>query len=209
MSGKELCARDLSILNLIFDPNQCEKDTNIKDSTQPIKDDIEAKDQEEDNSEEIAKSKALEVEGVQLTEAGNLTEALLKFNESISIAKLRPSPYNNRAQLYRFLENDDCKFDLRSTLINFSYFFLIYSVALVDLTRSIELSGATFPRTSCRAYCQRGIIKKKIGDVEGAREDFNESAKLGSKFARHQIADLNPYAQLCSQMVSKLLSDMK
>lgn len=104
MSGKELCARDLSILDLIFDTNQFEKE--------PIKDDIEAKDQEEKDCDEIVKSKALEVEGVQLTEAGNLDEALQKFNESIKIAELRPSPYNNRAQLYRFLKKDDCKFDL-------------------------------------------------------------------------------------------------
>lgn len=82
-------------------------------------------------------------------------------------------------------------------------------MALVDLTESIDLSGETHPLTKCRALCQRGSIKRKLNDLEGAREDFNESAKLGSKFARQQLVELNPYAQLCNQMVSKLLADVK
>jgi len=187
MSEKELCARDLSILDLLFDPSQGEN--NVKDLSRPINDDVDAKDHDEGSSEEIVKSKTLELEGVNLSEAGKLDEALVKFNEAILIATSRPSPYNNRAQLYRFLKKDD--------------------LALADLSRSIELSGDSFPLTKCRALCQQGMIRRKTGDVEGARESFNESAKLGSKFARQQLVDLNPYAQLCNQMVTKLLSDMK
>jgi hypothetical protein len=86
---------------------------------------------------------------------------------------------------------------------------LSLSVALDDLSRSIELAGCDFPLTKCRAFCQRGIIRRKLNELESARDDFNESAKLGSKFARQQLVDLNPYSQLCNQMVSKLLADMK
>lgn len=107
MSNKELCDRDLSILNLIFDQSHGEKD--VQDSAHPVNDEIEAKDEDEGNSAEVLRSKYLEVEGVELSEAGKFEEALKKFNESIEVAKDRPSPYNNRAQLYRFLEKEDCK----------------------------------------------------------------------------------------------------
>lgn len=84
-----------------------------------------------------------------------------------------------------------------------------FSVALADLSKAIELSTNSHPLTKCRAYCQRGIIRKKQNDENGARDDFNESAKLGSKFAKQQLVELNPYARLCNQMVTKLLADMK
>lgn len=82
-------------------------------------------------------------------------------------------------------------------------------VALADLLKAIDLSGDSYNLTKCRALCQRGIIRRKLNDVSGARDDFNESAKLGSKFAHQQLIELNPYAQLCNQMVTKLLTDMK
>ena len=107
MSEEKLCERDLSILNLIFDKTQCEKKVN--DFEQPVIDKSNAKDKDEGNSEAVQSSKRYELEGVTLTEKGKFDEALMKFNESISIATERPSPYNNRAQLYRFLKKDNCK----------------------------------------------------------------------------------------------------
>jgi len=187
MSEENLCSRDLSILNLIFDRSFVEKE--VKDYKQPVIDESDSKDIEEENSEAVLSSRKLELEGVELAEAGKLEEALEKFNNSVEIAKQRPSPYNNRAQLYRFIEKDD--------------------LALLDLSRSIELCGESFNLTKCRALCQRGIIKRKFFcDLTGARDDFNESAKLGSRFARQQLIELNPYAQLCNQMVTKLLTEM-
>lgn len=82
-------------------------------------------------------------------------------------------------------------------------------MALNDLTKAIELSGENYNLTKCRAYAQRGIIKRKLNDVDGARDDFNESAKLGSEFARQQLVEINPYAQLCNQMVSQILTNYK
>lgn len=114
MTEKELCARDLSILDLLFDASQREKDVN--DYTQPVVDEIDVKDGNEEGSAEVLKSKKLELEAVTLTEAGSLNEALVKFNESIQVASNRPSPYNNRAQLYRFMEKDDCKLIPRRSL---------------------------------------------------------------------------------------------
>lgn len=88
-------------------------------------------------------------------------------------------------------------------------FLYFYLVALVDLAKSLDLCNDSHPLTQCRALCQRGIIKRKQNDIDAARDDFNESAKLGSKFAREQLVTLNPYARLCNQMVSKLLADLQ
>lgn len=107
MSEQQLCTRDLLVLDLIFDKNQCEKEVN--DLKQTVNDEVDAKDDDEGNSNEVLISKKLELEGVRLTEEGKLDEALTKFNESIEIAQHRPSTFNNRAQLYRFLEKDDCE----------------------------------------------------------------------------------------------------
>lgn len=104
MTTKELCARDLSILNLLFDQNKSAGVDN--DLKHPISDDVDCHDQDEGNSPEVLESKRLEVQGVNATEAGELVVALEKFNESIRVASQRPSAYNNRAQLYRLLDKD-------------------------------------------------------------------------------------------------------
>lgn len=103
-SEKALSERDLSILNLIFDPVEMGK--NVNDLTKPQFDDVDVKDQEEDGSVHVIDSKKLEIEGVKLTESGNFEEALVKFQEAALIAPNRPSIYNNRAQLYRFMDKD-------------------------------------------------------------------------------------------------------
>lgn len=110
MAQNELGIRDSSILDLIFDPSQCEKE--VKDFVQPVNDEVDVKDEDEGTSVEVLRSKALEIEGVELTERGKLEEALEKFNSSVEAAKDRPSPYNNRAQLHRFMEKDERKLKL-------------------------------------------------------------------------------------------------
>lgn len=107
-SEKELSARDLSILNLIFDKSDSE--TKSPECFQVKTDSANVEDRdEEESTEDILNSKALEVEGIKLTEHGDFVEALEKFNLSIEKSTHRPSPYNNRAQLYRFLNEDDSK----------------------------------------------------------------------------------------------------
>lgn len=104
---QQLCVRDLSVLNLLFDSSFGEN--KVQDLKLTSSDDVDVKDEDEGSSEEIIKSKQLELEGVKLTEDGKFEEALLKFNESLALAVHRPSIYNNRAQLYRFLQKDDRK----------------------------------------------------------------------------------------------------
>jgi tetratricopeptide (TPR) repeat protein len=101
--GKELCARDLSILNLIFEKSQFEKQEILK----PLQDTIDVQDCEEGDDENVLASKLLEIQGIKLTESSEFAEAMKKFNEAIDIAPKRPSVYNNRAQLYRFMEEDE------------------------------------------------------------------------------------------------------
>lgn len=59
--------------------------------------------------------------------------------------------------------------------------------AFSDLTKAIELGKEKQQRTTCQALCQRGLLYRKEGKIELAREDFNEAAKLGSHFAKNQV----------------------
>lgn len=106
MSEANLCARDLLILDFLFDPSQREK--SAIDIEQQTSDEVDVIYDEEEKSDVILRSKNLELEGVELTEAGKLDEAIGKFDEAIEVSPQRPSPYNNRAQLYRLLEKDGC-----------------------------------------------------------------------------------------------------
>lgn len=110
-SEKELSVRDLSILDLIFDQSK-EAPVNLEDYQQPLRDELDVIDKDEDNSEANLASKNLEIEGVELTEKAQFDGALEKFNAAIEIAPKRPSPYNNRAQLFRFLKKDEREFKL-------------------------------------------------------------------------------------------------
>lgn len=69
-----------------------------------------------------------------------------------------------------------------------------------DLEQAINLSNAS-GRAGCKALCQRGLLRRKAANVDGAKEDFSAAAKLGSKFARNQLVEMNPYAALCNQML--------
>lgn len=39
----------------------------------------------------------------------------------------------------------------------------------------------------CQASCQRGLLHRKSGNDELAKEDFEKAAKLGSQFAKSQV----------------------
>lgn len=108
-SEKELCPRDLSILELLFDNSKPSIDLKVENFTEPLRDNVKAIDCDEEKSEEIINSKKLELEGIKLTEQAKFDEASKKFDDAIKIAPNRPSPYNNRAQLRRFLNEDERK----------------------------------------------------------------------------------------------------
>lgn len=57
-----------------------------------------------------------------------------------------------------------------------------------DLNRALSLAKEVEARTKCHAHCQRGILYRKLDNLDAARSDFEAAAKLGSKFAREQVS---------------------
>ncbi|KAJ8894942.1 hypothetical protein PR048_000249 [Dryococelus australis] len=134
----------------------------------------------EPQTPEVIQAKELEMEGVKAAESGDIDLAIGIFTRAINILPSLPSCYNNRAQAYRLQDNIEG--------------------ALADVNRAITLSNG-LGRTGCQALCQRGIIHRKEGREDDAREDFEAAYKLGSQFAKMQLVQLNPYAALCNKML--------
>lgn len=141
----------------------------------------------EDDSPETQESKSLEIKAIQQAESGDSAGALLTLNQAITLTSNRPSLYNNRAQVYQFQGKLD--------------------EAFRDLTKAIELSGDTYKKTRCKALCQRGILFRKNDLLEEAKVDFNGAAKLGSKFAKSQLVEMNPYAAMCNQVLKRIMDE--
>lgn len=57
---------------------------------------------------------------------------------------------------------------------------------MTDLNKAIEHGDKQF-KTKCHALCQRGVLYRKQERMELARADFEEAARLGSKFAKTQV----------------------
>lgn len=130
----------------------------------------------------------LELSGVKAAESGDVKTAVQKFSEAIALLPDRPSAYNNRAQALR-LEGD-------------------VTGALQDLNHAVELSKGT-GTAGRQALVQRGLILCLKGNEEGAREDFQRAAQLGSDFARQQLVLLNPYAALCNRMLRDMVQKLQ
>ncbi|XP_035785397.1 tetratricopeptide repeat protein 36 homolog [Anopheles albimanus] len=181
LTKEDLSERDRQVLESIFNPSQIGGEEYLlqeeeKHLTDP-------QDADEVDDPRVKESQRLEIEAIALTNSSKLREALEMLGNSIEKAPHRPAPWNNRAQVYCLLGQE--------------------KDALKDIERALELSERT-GRTGCRALCQRGILRRKDGDVDGAREDFEAAARLGSHFARTQLIELNPYAALCNQMLREV-----
>ncbi|XP_055383646.1 tetratricopeptide repeat protein 36 homolog [Condylostylus longicornis] len=177
----QLSKKDKEVLDSVFNPYQIGGEVGpIGIFNAEITDDI--IDPIEENTPEIEKSKTLEIEAVKLAEDGKIDKSLELFNNAIEYGSQRPTLYNNRAQSYRLKGDDKSAFN--------------------DLNKAIQLSSDfNYKRTACLAYCQRGILHRKYKNIDEARHDFEEAAKLGSKFAKTQLVEINPYAALCNQML--------
>lgn len=79
--------------------------------------------------------------------------------------------------------------NLQSILCLFTLIFIRLTEALNDLNRALELANEQQPRTKCHAHCQRGILFRKLENLDAARADFEAAAQLGSKFAREQVGE--------------------
>lgn len=63
-------------------------------------------------------------------------------------------------------------------------------------------------RAGVRALCQRGMLHRINGKLEDARNDFTEASKRGSKFAKSQLVEINPYAAMCNQMLREITTKL-
>ncbi|XP_065273519.1 tetratricopeptide repeat protein 36 [Emys orbicularis] len=177
-------AKDRAVLQTIFNPNT------------PFGD-IPGLDEEEEAaaipgeafaSELLEQVKDLELQGVLAAESGDVNTALERFSQAIRLLPERASCYNNRAQALR-LKGD-------------------VAGALQDLDTALHLSRGT-GRAACQCFVQRGLIKVLQGHEDDARQDFEQGARLGSAFARHQLVLMNPYSALCNQMLLEMMRKLQ
>lgn len=128
----------------------------------------------------------LELEAIKAAEnETELPKAIALLTRAIELAPEYPSPYNNRAQVYRLGGQKD--------------------LALSDLNRAIELS-MDFPDVRRQALCQRAWVLHSKDKLEDAYRDFEEAGKLGSEDARKMAVRCNPYARLCNNIMQEMLS---
>ncbi|XP_075162225.1 tetratricopeptide repeat protein 36 homolog [Haematobia irritans] len=184
-----LSPHDQQVLESIFNPLELTSSLAPEhinaDSTEVL---VDADDYEYPR-EIVEKSKALEIEAVKRIEENHLDPmALGKFAEALALTPKRASIYNNRAQALRLAGKDQEAFE--------------------DLNKAIEY-GCTQLKTKCHAYCQRGVLFRKMEKLDEARRDFEEAAKLGSKFAKTQLVEINPFAALCNQMLRQAFDQLK
>ncbi|XP_017080066.2 tetratricopeptide repeat protein 36 homolog [Drosophila eugracilis] len=179
----KLSAHDQQVLDSIFNPLEL-SGVQATDSV-PAEGDL--KDVEPD-TEAIRASRKLELQAIELSEKGKLEEALDLFQQSLTLSQ-RASVLNNRAQTLRLTKRDE--------------------EALDDLNRALELANDQQARTKCHAHCQRGVLYRKLDNLDKARADFEAAAQLGSKFAREQLVEINPFAALCNQMLRQAFDQLK
>uniref|UniRef100_A0A182IYQ6 Uncharacterized protein n=1 Tax=Anopheles atroparvus TaxID=41427 RepID=A0A182IYQ6_ANOAO len=176
-----LSEHDRQVLESILNPSQIGGEEYLLQEEETHLGD--PQDAEQENDSRVKESQRVEIEAIALANSGKHTEALELLGKSIEIAPQRPAPWNNRAQVYCLLGKEH---------------------ALQDIEEALKLSNRS-GRTGCRALCQRGVLKRKNNDIDGARQDFELAAQLGSKFARTQLIELNPFAALCNQMLREVM----
>ncbi|TRY75778.1 hypothetical protein TCAL_07025 [Tigriopus californicus] len=145
------------------------------------------KDNEEDNPK-TRESKALEQKAIAACDAGCYPKALELLAQALDVAPERAAIYNNRAQVYRLMNQD--------------------LEAKMDLNRAIDLSQGR-GRSACQAFCQRGLLWRKEGNDPEAMADFRRSAELGSEFAKSLLVQLNPYAAMCNKMLKNVFQALE
>ncbi|XP_023159519.2 tetratricopeptide repeat protein 36 homolog [Drosophila hydei] len=180
----KLSPHDQQVLDSIFNPLEL---SGIGAHNVQIEAEMELLD-EEPQSPLLPASRELELEAVRLAERGELEQALLAFEKALYLMK-RASILNNRAQALRLAKRDQ--------------------EALADLNRALELATEKQARTKCHAHCQRGVLYRKLENLDAARADFEAAAQLGSKFAREQLVEINPFAALCNQMLRQAFDQLK
>eukprot|EP00123_Amoebidium_parasiticum_P004094 comp15381_c0_seq1/m.12302 comp15381_c0_seq1/g.12302 ORF comp15381_c0_seq1/g.12302 comp15381_c0_seq1/m.12302 type:complete len:195 (-) comp15381_c0_seq1:234-818(-) len=182
MSGKQLSSHDQQIFSMIFDPVLQEIPAMLFSDPPP-----ESQTEHRELSEVEKKAAGFEILAIKEAEGGKLDEAVRLLNEAISIAPEYASPYNNRAQVRRLQK------DLEG--------------AVADLTKALELSRGVGPVAE-KAYAQRALVYRLKREDDLARADYDKAAKMGNAFAKSELVAMNPYAQLCNQMLADVMKTL-
>ncbi|KAJ3019277.1 UNVERIFIED_CONTAM: Tetratricopeptide repeat protein 36 [Siphonaria sp. JEL0065] len=136
--------------------------------------------------ETLAKLVSLEKLGVEAAENNDLELAVKHFSGCIDSWPWYPSAYNNRAQAWRMIgENGKAKEDVEEAI---KY-----------------AEGQGDEKVLKMAYAQSAVLKKNEGDLVGAEAALLMSARMGNEISKAAVKN-NPYAKLCSNMVTELMS---
>ena len=84
----------------------------------------------------------------------------------------------------------------------------LFLAAFEDLNQALACSIKP-SKTRCHALCQRGVLFRKQEKLDEARNDFEEAVKMGSKFAKQQLVEINPFAALCNQMLRQAFEQLE
>nr|CAB3267340.1 tetratricopeptide repeat protein 36-like [Phallusia mammillata] len=179
-----ICKNDKQVLQMIINPNLPLSGDDEAEASQ----DYDTVTDETFDQIKLAEVKRLEKEGVTFAETGNTEEAMKCFDQAITMLPQRASGYNNRAQARRISGDIDG--------------------ALEDLNAAITLTNGE-GKVASLAFTQRGLIMKLNGDTSAAESDFKQAAKLGSKFAKQELIQSNPYAALCNKMLGQVMQGLK
>ncbi|KAK7094049.1 tetratricopeptide repeat protein 36-like [Littorina saxatilis] len=177
----DISGHDKAILSRIFNPGLPSSDIDVEAEQAALSEVV-------PEDKHVVEAKELEVEGVKAAESGDMDRALDYFSQAITVAPHWPSAYNNRAQCLRL------KGDTKG--------------AMEDLNMAVVLSKGE-GRSACQAFTQRGLIRRLEGDEQGALEDFKAAAHLGNEYAKQMVVALNPYAALCNQMLSQVMTKLR
>ncbi|PRP89059.1 hypothetical protein PROFUN_02337 [Planoprotostelium fungivorum] len=170
------------ILDLIFHPMGTPVKTQAVSTTDVV---------EGYTEEVLQRVKQLEVEAISLLKKEESDEtfqnAIDILTKAIDLAPTHPSPYNNRGQI-RQLQGK-------------------VEEAEADVEKAIQLSTNNTPISLRQALTQRGMMRMKRGDEDGAREDLERAGKLGNTLAAQEAVKLNPYARMCNQMLTQAMAN--
>lgn len=124
VNNLKLTEHDRNVLDSIFDPFQIgQSDTSINsyNNDEALPENLADSPNEGDDNVNAIK---FEIDAIQETEKGNYTEALRLYVEALKLSPNRASLWNNRAQTYRLMNNDEGGFLLLDTK-NFKEFSII------------------------------------------------------------------------------------
>jgi tetratricopeptide (TPR) repeat protein len=141
----------------------------------------------------------LQLQAIRAAENKQYEEALQFLTTAEEACAVYAGTFNNRAQL-RTLQYD----------VSLPEHAAVQKQVMADLNKAVELATAVKDQQLLQdIHTQRGALYKLLKDDENALKDFEIAGKLGSRFARQQAVELNPYAAMCNKMLTNAIQEMQ